>query len=278
MMKVKLEDMTWPEVEEVLQKPNAMILPVGSIEQHGLHLPLNIDFRCAEYMAWKAAKKVTDEYNIRVLVAPALRYTEGAFFSKYPGNTGISFDTLVRVIGDIIYSFASQGFKNIIVINGHFPNRDAIAAAFQKTGITFREAGMTDVGLYAANWWDLGSKVVTNIRKSELGLHAEEIETSVSLVIQPENVELDKALKWFPSFSLSDKWVGGPPNLIQQFPAKVFSHPLKGFPRGPGDPAESQGVMGDPTVATKETGEKIIVAVVDDLAQLIVEVAQSGQA
>jgi len=275
MTKVKLEHMTWPEVEEVLQEPNVMVLPVGSIEQHGLHLPLSVDFRCAEYIAWEAAKKVTDEYKIRVLVAPAVRYTEAAFFSRFPGTTGISFDTLVRVIGDIIWSFVNQGFRNIIIVNGHSPNRAAITAAFQRTGIELRDAGMPSVGLYAANWWDLGTEVVTNIRKSELGLHAEEIETSLSLVIQPENVELDKTLKWFPSYSLSSKWVGGPPNLIQQFPAKVFAHPLKRHPRGPGDPVESQGVMGDPTVATKETGEKIIAAVVDDLTQIIVEVVQS---
>lgn len=273
-MKVKLEDMTWPEVEEVLKEPNAMILPVGSIEQHSLHLPLSVDFRCAEYIAWQAAKKVTDEYKIRVLVAPAVRYAEVTTFSNFPGTIGISFDTFMRVIGDIIRSFVNQGFKNIIIVNGHGPNRAPLAAALQKTGNELRAAGIPNIGLYAANWWDLGTEVVANIRKSESGLHADELETSLSLVIQPENVHLEKALKWFAGYSLSSKWLGSP-DLIQRSPARLFAHSRKRYPKGPGNPVESQGVMGDPTVATKETGEKIISAVVDDLAKIIVEVVQS---
>ena len=84
---IKFEEMSWPEVAEVLQEPNAMILPVGSIEQHGPHLPLNVDFRIAEYIAWQAARRVTNEYKIRILVAPAVRYTEAlsGFSRTFPG-------------------------------------------------------------------------------------------------------------------------------------------------------------------------------------------------
>jgi creatinine amidohydrolase len=96
-MKIRLEEMSWSEVEEVLKEPNAVILPTGSIEQHDLHLPLNVDIRCAAYIAEQAARKVTDEHKIRVLVAPVVNYVEASTFSKFPGTIGISLDTFVRV-------------------------------------------------------------------------------------------------------------------------------------------------------------------------------------
>ena len=262
-MKIKLEDMTWPEVEQILKEPNAVLIPVGSTEQHGLHLPLNVDSRCAAYIAEQAAKKVTKEHQIKAVVAPAIQYTEVKTFESFPGNIGISIDTEIRLIGDIARSFIKHGFKNIIFVNGHAPNVTPISTALRQVSVDF-----PDAGLYAINWWALGFEVTPNIRKSTICLHADELETSVSLVIQPENVYLDKAVKEFPSYSLSEKWVY--PDFYG--PNRVFYHSRKKFPKfGTGS-----GVMGDPTVASRETGEKIIKAVVDDLAEIIVEVVKSG--
>ena len=91
---------------------------------------------------------------------------------------------------------------------------------------------------------------------------ADEIETSVSLVVQPENVRLEKAVKESPTFALSDRWLAF---------SRVFFHSRAKFPRY----GTHFGVMGDPTVATRETGEKIVKAVVDDLAEITVEVVKS---
>lgn len=262
-MKIKLDDMTWPEVDEVLSKPNAVLIPVGSVEQHGPHLPLSVDSRCAAYIAEQAAEKVAEDQQIRMIVAPAIQYTEVTTFQSFPGTIGISADTEIRVIGDIARSFIKQGFKNIIFVNGHFPNVTLISTALHQVSVDFPEAG-----LYAASWWALGFEVIPKVRKSTICLHADELETSVSLVIQPENVHLDKAVKEFPSYSLSEKWVY--PDFYD--PNRVFYHSRKKFPKMGTNP----GVMGDPTVASRETGEKILKAVVDDLAEIIVEVVQSG--
>ena len=263
-MKIKLEEMSWPEVAEVLKQPNVVILPAGSMEQHGLHLPLNVDSSCSAYIAEQTAIKVIEEHKIQVLVAPTVSYGETSSFRRYPGTIGISLDTLVGMIGDIVRSFMNQGFKNIVVVNGHSGNTIPIAEALRKASVDF-----PDAGLYAVNWWGLGFDVIPNIRKSEVGLHADELETSLSLVIQPENVHMEKAVKDMPSYSLSSRWVV--PDL-QQSPNRVFYHSRKGFPKRPG---EGSGVMGDPTVASRETGEKIIAAVVDDLAKIIVEIVGS---
>ncbi len=130
MKTIKFEDMSWPEVAEAVKEPNAIILPVGSIEQHGPHLPLNVDFRIVESIAWQAARKVSDEHKVSILVAPVVRYAEvSTGFSKtFPGTTGLSFNTFMSVIGDVIWSLVNQEF-NIIVLNGHVPNHEAIAAS-----------------------------------------------------------------------------------------------------------------------------------------------------
>lgn len=262
-MKIKLDDMAWTEVDEVLSKPNAVLIPVGSIEQHGLHLPLSVDSRCATYMAEQAARKVTEEHQIRAVVAPTIHYTEVATFESFPGSIGISVDTEIRVIGDIARSFIKQRFKNIIFVNGHSSNVIPINTALRQVFVDF-----PDAGLYAVNWWALGFEVIPKIRKSTICLHADELETSVSLVIQPENVHLDKAVKEFPSYSLSERWVF--PDFYG--PNRVFYHSRKNYPKlGTGS-----GVMGDPTVASRETGEKIIEAVVDDLVKIMVEIVKSG--
>ncbi len=262
MEKIKLDEMSWPEVKGVLEKPNVVLLPMGSMEQHGLHLPLNVDCCCAAYIAEQAARKATDEGNIRVLVAPTIEYTwVMRDFGEFPGTIGVSVDTLLVVLTDILRGFLSQGFNNIVVVNGHFPNTLPISLALGKTSIDFPEAG-----LYLIDWWKLGFDVIPKIRKSSvLGFHADELETSLMLVIQPENVHMEKAVADRPSFSLSSRYVG-----INGY-GPVDFHSRKKFPKI----GKSPGVMGDPTVASKETGEKIISAVVSDLAEIIVQVLES---
>jgi len=261
-MQIRLENLTWPEVEDILKGPNAIILPTGSVEQHGRHLPLSIDYRCPEYVAEQAAKKVSEEHGIRVLVAPSVQYGEtSSGFTDYPGTIGLSIDTAIRVYEDLARSFIRSGFKNIVFLNGHYPNTACISIALRKVVMEFPKAG-----LYGVRWFALGFDVVPKICKSEVRLHADEIETSASLVIQPENVHLEEAIKELLGFSLSDRWVK------PVIDGKVFFQSRQRFPERVKGAA---GVMGDPTVASKETGAKILEAVVDDLAKLIVEIVES---
>ena len=75
-MSVRLHEMSWPEVRQLLTKPHAVILPLGSIEEHGAHLPLNVDSANAAYICERAARRVSDEHDLRVIVAPTIDYTE----------------------------------------------------------------------------------------------------------------------------------------------------------------------------------------------------------
>jgi len=163
------------------------------------------------------------------------------------------------VYEEIVRDFISHGFQNILLFNGHYGNVIPISVALRRLGIDF-----PNKGLYAIGWFSLGSDVIGKIKKSKvLGGHAGEVETSVTLAIQPENVQLDKAAKELQDIPLSQKWwpskKPGPRRLI---------HLPRGFPKM----GKNAGVMGDATVATKEFGEKVIEAVVDDLTELLLEI------
>jgi len=163
-MKIRLGDMRWPEVEEVLKKTNVVILPTGATEQHGRHLPVNFDAAVATHIAEQVARRVTEEHEIRVLVAPTIPYGETfgtpPFGKLLPGTIGISGDTTIRLVEEVVLSLLSQGFKNVLVLNGHLENTTPITAALRRASIQFPNAG-----LYATNWWYLASDVWASICK-----------------------------------------------------------------------------------------------------------------
>ena len=258
-MTIRLDDMTWLEVAEALDSTHVIIVPVGSIEQHGYHLPHNVDSRCSEYIAEEAAKKLVSDNRIHVIVAPVIRYTNSNHFKYYPGTIGVSPDTFMKIVEDVARGLINQGFKNIVFLNGHGPNSAAIQVALMKVSYDLPKAG-----LYSFDWWSLGVDEIRAMRKSSAMWHAEELETSLSLVIQPENVYMEKAVKDQTTFSLSKKWIS--PDL--HAPQRLTWHSRN---RREGQ----SGVMGDPTVASKEMGEKFLSFIIDDFVEVIKEIVAS---
>ncbi len=259
-MTVRLAEMTWPEVKEVVRKPNVVILPFGSTEQHGPHLPLNVDSASATYITEHAAQKVMEEHKIRVLVAPTVHYTEVSFHKMFPGTIGVKMDTLIRMIVDIVNSFLEQGFNNIIAVTSHRENACPLEAALRVVADDYPKAH-----LFAITTVRLGFDVRPGLVKAGpegLG-HALEIETSMTLVIEPQNVKLDKAVKSNRKLPLPERYIGvtGGDNSK----GIIYHTGVKGF--------EKTGIYGDPTMASKEEGQKILSAVVNDLADIIVHVA-----
>jgi creatinine amidohydrolase len=263
MVKIKLDEMRWPEVEELLTKPNVVILPIGATEQHGRHLPLNTDTLSTVHFAEQVANRITDEHGIRVVVAPAIPYgeTRGTppFSQLLPGTISITGDTVIRLIEEVVRSLVSQGFKNILVLSGHLENTTPIAVALRRVSIDF-----PDAGLYGANWFHLASGAWSQIRKGgKAGAgHSCEKETSICLALQPQNVALDEVVTGTRSFSLPDKYIFPMPA------GPVFFHSRVSGTR-------AGGIMGDPSAATREAGEKLIAAVLDELTEIIVAIAKS---
>ena len=118
---VNLNDMTWVEVEEAIQRGALLIFSVGSIEQHGYHLPLGVD----TYLPMEISKSVAEK--IDAVIAPPVNYGYKSLYRcgggpKFPGSIGLKGATLISVVSDIFMNFFNQGWKKILVLDWHLEN------------------------------------------------------------------------------------------------------------------------------------------------------------
>ncbi|HWF49052.1 MAG TPA: creatininase [Solirubrobacteraceae bacterium] len=124
----KLAHLTWPEVAEAANAGTGVIVPVGAVEQHGLHLPLITDALLAADLA-HAVAEATD-----MVVAPTLSY---GYRSRplsgggqgFPGTTSLSATTLMAMLEDVLREYVRHGFERLVVLNWHFENRHFIYEA-----------------------------------------------------------------------------------------------------------------------------------------------------
>jgi creatinine amidohydrolase len=251
MEKLYLYQWTWAEIKDYLKKDSVIIVPFGSTEQHGLHLPLGNDALVAIRLAEDAAR-IT-----KTIVAPPCWYGWSPHHMAYPGTISITPETLTRVLYEVLRSLIYHRFKHLIVINGH---RTANLPPLQIAASRIRN----ETGAYVtiADPFYIGDTVSRKIRESPPGGigHAEELETSHMMHIFPELVDIRKAVKNLPprkKFHTSDPYVIGD---------RVFTpSSLESFRKI----TEPSGVTGDPTLATAEKGKRLHKALVDNLVELI---------
>src|SRR5664280_590467 len=111
-----LREMTWTDVKEVVKSDPVVIVPLGSIEQHGPHMPLWTDICLAENISIAVGEKTGS------VVAPALNFGYSELWYDYPGTIGFSSQTFYAAMYDICKSLIRSGFKKIFLLNGHNPN------------------------------------------------------------------------------------------------------------------------------------------------------------
>ena len=215
-----LADMSWAEVADYLESDQRLIIPVGTCEQHGRHLPLSTDSIIAERIAYD----LSAEFG--VLVAPTLAYgvnvdTEEA----YAGTASLRRKTLHRVLNDLVAAWEGHGFDEFILITAHFhdPHLDAV------TTVATERARARIVDVHSVNI----SRFLDRQKEPE---HAGEAETSMMLHLHPDLVREDE---------------------IRDYPLdpKQLKRYLRGRMARP--PAGCEGAIGYPSAATAEKGERI---------------------
>src|SRR6058998_250872 len=173
-MSVPVFSMSEYDFKAALKKTKLAIIPVGSLEQHGNHLPVSTDSLIAEYIARTVAEKVN------AFVLPVISY--GVSFEHKPMfNVSLRNSTLSTMICDACISLAENRIKEIIILNGHHGNMGALQYIAQE----LHGRLPSDVQVHTIHYW--------HMMKSEFD-HAGEVETSLVLAIAPELVRMDRAV------------------------------------------------------------------------------------
>ena len=156
---MRISDMNWMLVEEYLKRDDRCVLPLGSTEQHA-YLSLSVDSILAERIAVEAAEP------LGVPVFPVLAYGITPYFRAFPGSITLRVDTYLRVIGDILDAMAEQGFKRILIVNGHGGNAPARSLAVEWM------SDHPEIRVKFHNWWNAPKTWAETLAIDSIASHA----------------------------------------------------------------------------------------------------------
>jgi creatinine amidohydrolase len=248
------QELSWPEIKEQTKVCDIILLPVGAVEMHGTHCPVGSDSFNAQKIAELVAKKTG------TVVAPPIWYGAHMYMQYgFPATIPIRSDVLKQFAKDVITGLAKNGFKKIIILNGH-------GQQWVYVGALHELALETGAFIAIATWWELIRGTIAETCETHF-VHADETETSVALYLYPELVDMTKAGKESAPSVVDKKWFSGPVGISMegQFPGHNIT---SNYPQVE---VYKLGILGDATKATKEKGEKLITAVVDRLSEFIEE-------
>ncbi len=176
-MNLKLIYMTYRDVKDLIEKGYTnLIIPIGTLEAHGPHLPIGTDILIPEIIAESIAEK------IKALIAPAIPYGVTTSLLRYHGGTSVSEKTLEQMIVEIIRNFNPYGFDVFIIINGHGGNINPIRNAVR---YLWKESRIKSIVIH---WWIYAGSITEKIF-GEPGGHAGVDETSMILATHPQLVK-----------------------------------------------------------------------------------------
>jgi creatinine amidohydrolase len=251
----RYEKLTWPEINDAIDMQKVCIVPCGAVEQHGPHLPLDVDLVCPGGIAKGAGMTMPD----KILVLPIVAYGYTGHVMDFPGTINNDFEHFMHHVLDITKSLAYHGFKKIILLNGHgsnWPNLDLVA---RRTNLE------TDAECTPICWWQLLSvdpAFMKGWRESKFPggcAHACELETSLYLYLDGDNVRKDLIKNGDISFNNDNSpfnWV----DLLGAGPATTISWTSS---------YSDTGVLGQPELATAEKGKRAYEEAVKQLCRYV---------
>ncbi len=262
----RLYRMTWPEVEQALPMAAATLIPVGSMEQHGHHMPLDNDtftsLACCERVAAEAQRR-----GKLALVTQPINYGVSWYHMDFPGTIHLDVRTFIDVVMQLCGCLMKHGFRNLILFNSHGGNTDALNVAINQLYEHRKER------VYVARWSELAPEAVATVGGPRI--HSDAAETSLALALG-QRVEMDRARRDAFSRRETVAALEQPTSSYVKYDA-AHKGPGIGLPMDYIRDISKTGVVGDPTGANLALGEQIISAVVDRLAAAIVELDSSGR-
>ncbi len=257
---VRMQELSWAQIEPLANDATVVILPTGAIEQHGRHLPLEVDARAAEEIAVRAARDLLG--SLPVLVAPTLSYGVSGYHMAFPGTLTLSMSTFTTMVDEVTTSLVHHGFRRILILNGHGGNHDPVKIAARNV------ADQTGVAVAAASYWNIAADELARFEDSEIHTvpgHACGFETSCMLALKPDLVD-DEELRYTSEVQTGAPGGSGRPGFFTKRlttrEPKVQLPPQAGIKRDFGN-------VGDPGFASREKGEKYLGVINEKLVEFL---------
>jgi creatinine amidohydrolase len=244
-----------PQVAE--QTGKVVVLPLGSLEQHGHHLPLLTDsLICSEIMA-QAQAQLADQ----ALFLPLIWVGASEHHNRFPGTVTVSHATYTDMLDDVMESLIGSGFRRILLLNAHGGNTLPGQSALYRVQMRHRDE--RDLWLVFATWFELASPQIREIAELEQDhvSHACELETSMVLRLRPELVDLKAARGAIVPFE-SAFYSPDSRRSSRVTVARPFEH------------ITVTGSYGNPALATVEKGEILFAAAVGEVVRCVGEIAE----
>lgn len=229
-----LGEITMDEFKRGLRKTKTMIIPYGTVEEHGKHLPLSTDTMIAEECLRRVVQKK------RAFLAPPVHYGVCTSTRMHPGTITIRPETLRMLTFDIVREAYKKGIRNFLLISGH--GGGLHMNALKEVAEELVEE-IDDLKIAVLSPWDICWEEISRIAETENDSHAGEIETSLILALRPDLVK-GRSKEEYPRF---------PKPLVVRDKLKYW----KG------------GVWGDPGKASTEKGERVIDLVVERISEIM---------
>lgn len=202
---MKLENSSWLQVEEYFKHRDLVVVPLGSVENHGSHMGLGTDFIIPAELADRLQQRTN------VLSIPSLPFGMADHHTDFPGTLSIGDDGLYLVMSRIISQLYQMGARKILFINGHGGNTPALT----RVSLAMEKKGMLCA---IVDWWVLAGQ----LRDGWKGGHAGAVETAAMMHVRPEAVHMELAMESRPADLSADLTYGGAGQVLcQGIPVQV---------------------------------------------------------
>jgi creatinine amidohydrolase len=247
--------LTYGEIRGVATEDGSIVvIPVGSIEQHGHHLPVSTDTLLVDAVVRESVEEATHEQP--VLATPSVWTGYSPHHMEFGGTLSVQRETLLAILSDVADAAIDNGFDACLLVNGHGGNRPALGSAVSEIG-----ENHPDVSVSGLTYFELAGDFIDDIRQSDVGgmAHGGEFETSLMLHCYPELVRNDR----LEGTMMDDPADRGPRDLFAAGQLSTYR---------PFEEYSGSGAIGAPESASAETGAQLFERLVTELVDILEEI------
>jgi creatinine amidohydrolase len=250
MASVRTAELSWRMVEEARDQGAAVIVPMGSTEEHGPHSPTG-DYLITDAIAEAVARETGD------LVAPIIPFSYSEYFRHYPGTITVQAETLRLLLRDVVGSLLDQGFRRVILFNGHNGNGPILQTLIRE----FRRERGVLVPVVAPLGFAQSPALMRELYGDNPIGHGGEPVGSMMTYLRPELVDVGRAEDW------------GTQPFLGQTTAALSGITFQGhqvmLAVNMEDVTPPSGSLSDPRLASRERGERLVSHAIEDLIAFV---------